>query len=194
MYILLRSTCVFMPNWWREETKSWKVLQNLPEWDHLGAVNNQARTAHIHKSTKHHSNCNALKVYYTNMNNSLLSKCDELSIISKDDDVIARNGEIPYPELLQIPGYNLFTNDLQEPGTRGACIYIRDNHKVCRYPHPAHDQFSDTVWITFKTKDTSTLIGCIYRSGTPETPRQRDKQLHAALRHSSEVTEWHMPL
>ena len=41
---------------------------------------------------------------------------------------------------------------------------------------------------TFNAKNTSNLIGCTYRSGTPEIARQKDKQLHAALRHSAEVT------
>ena len=70
-----------------------------------------------------------MKIYYTNVDNSLLSKYDELYTISKDYDVIAlteikpKNGKIPELELLQIPGYDLHTSDLMQENTRGTCIY-----------------------------------------------------------------------
>lgn len=104
------------------------------------------------------------------------------------NEIKPKNGNAPNLEILHIPGFDLFTNDLQRPDIRGTCIYIRTEYKACRYTHPSIDQFVDAVWITFNAKDTSNLIGCVYRSGTPETARQRDKQLHAALRHSSEAS------
>ena len=104
------------------------------------------------------------------------------------NEIKPKNGSAPNLEILQLPGFDLFTNDLQQSGTRGTCIYVRTEIMACQYNHPIIDQFADAVWITFNANGASNIIGCIYRSGTPETARQRYKQLHAALRHSAEVT------
>ena len=100
------------------------------------------------------------------------------------NEIKPKNGSVPNLEILQLPGFDLFTNDLQQSDTRSTCIYVRTEIRACQYNYPIIDQFADAVWITFNAKSTSNLIGCIYRSYTPETARQRDKQLHAALRHS----------
>ena len=94
-------------------------------------------------------------VYYTNADNSILSKYDELHAIAKDYDVVAlneikpKNGSALNLEILQLPGFDLFTNDLQQSDTRGTCIYVRTEIRACQYNHPIIDQFADAVWITF---------------------------------------------
>ena len=98
------------------------------------------------------------------------------------NEIKPKNGSAADLEILQITVFDLFTNDLHQSDSRGTCIYVRTEIKACQY-HPIIDQFADAVWITFNANNTSNLIGCV----TPETARQRDKQLHAALRHS-EVT------
>ena len=98
-------------------------LQNLPKRNHRDPVNTKAHTAHVHRNTALMRNSNArhaLRVYYTNVDNSLLSKYDELNAIAKDYDVIAlneikpKNGSVPNLEILQLPWFDLFTNDLQQ--------------------------------------------------------------------------------
>ena len=104
------------------------------------------------------------------------------------NEIKPKNGSVPNLEILQLPGFDLFTNDLQQSDTRGTCIYDRPEIRACQYNHQIIVQFADAVWVTFNANGISNLIGCIYRSGTPETARQRDKQLHAAPRHRAEVT------
>ena len=108
------------------------------------------------------------------------------------NEVKPKNGSVPNLEILRLPGFDLFTNDLQQSDTTGTCIYVRTEIRACQNNHPIIDQFADAMWITFNANGTSNLIGCIYRSGTHETARQRDKQLHVhkptRYRHSQQPT------
>lgn len=81
--------------------------------------------------------CSLVKLLYNNVDNSLLSKYDELRLRMYNDklDVVAlteikpKNGEIPDTGILEIEGYDMYLSELNAPFTRGVCIYV---HKRLR--------------------------------------------------------------
>ena len=75
-----------------------------------------------------------LKTIYTNSDNSLKSKLDELKavITLENPDIICiteikpKHGEIPDKQVLEIQEYELFINPAySEKDTRGVCIYCK---------------------------------------------------------------------
>lgn len=145
-----------------------------------------------------HTNVNSyLKCYYTNVDNSLLSKYDELCVITASEhfDVIflneikPKNGFIPDTKLLEIPGYSFHPGDIESPHTRGTCIYVNDKLKASIVTQVVSKGFNDCVWVHVTSSDYSSplLVGCIYRSGTSATAAKFDKELFATLLNASEL-------
>lgn len=137
---------------------------------------------------------------YTNVDNSLLGggKYDELKVImyEKQLEIVAlteikpKNGKIADKKLLEVPGYELYTNDLEEQETRGVCIYVHKSIKSVPVLIPGTNKFKDSVWIKLYEPGNdrkNTLIGCIYRSGTPSTAEKNDIDLHHTLRTAAEL-------
>jgi len=140
-------------------------------------------------NTKHH-------VIYANLDNSLLSKYEELCTLAHDQnlDVMAfteikpKKGSIPSTTILDIQGYTCYISDLDAENTRGVCIYVTDRLKSTQLTSPVTDNYKDAVWIKLiGTDNTNTLVGCIYRSGTPNTAKKYDPELHEALRYMSNL-------
>lgn len=130
---------------------------------------------------------NNLNVYYTNVDNSLLSKMEELQCIVSEFsyDIIAvnevkpKNGKIASKDTLKLDGYEFFSNDFDQGDTRGVCIYVKKHLSATQLtPNNSH-QFSDSVWVCVKDSSGSneSLFGCIYRSGTIATAKKYDKGL-----------------
>ena len=97
----------------------------------MGSKNCQSKTKT--KATRLITNiCDNVSVYYANVDNSLLSKMDELKALlsgtSYDiiclNEVKPKNGEIPSPQALNIKGYRLFYSDFYKVDTRGVCIQV----------------------------------------------------------------------
>ena len=132
-----------------------------------------------------------LSVYYANVDNSLLSKMDELKVLLSEtsydiiglNEVKPKHGETPSPEALAIQGYDLFYSDFNKVDTRGVCIYVKEHLNACQvYPSNSHC-FTDSVWvsITDSSNKDKCLIGCIYRSGTIATAKKYDPGLNQQL-------------
>jgi hypothetical protein len=144
----------------------------------------------VHNVNKH------LLMLYANVDNSLISKYEELCVLVNINkyDIIAlnevkpKNGVTPDLSMLALDGYTLYTSNFEEPCTRGVCIYVNNRLESTVVTLPG-DTYKDAVWVkTFdrKHKDT-TLVGCIYRSGTPATARRFDQQLNTTLTQASEL-------
>ena len=117
-------------------------------------------------------------VMYSNVDNSLLSKFDELRVIihtNKYDmitltEIKPTHGTLPDPESLQINGYTLYLGGLVNTNYRGVCCYVNDklSSKMILTPERY-------VWVRLMVDDQSTcLIGCVYRSGSPVIARTLD--------------------
>ena len=73
-------------------------------------------------------------VMYSNVDKSLLSKLDELQVLTHTNkyDIITlteikpKHGTLPDPESLQINGYTLYLGDLANTNSRGVCCYVND--------------------------------------------------------------------
>ena len=133
-----------------------------------------------------------LKVYYANVDNSLLSKFEELcSVVAETSyDIVAlnevkpKNGIISMTETLNLDGYDLFISNLSKKDTRGVCIYVKKHLKASQVTPNTSKKFNDFVWVRISEQSNSNnqvLIGCIYRSGTPETASKYDNALHEQL-------------
>ena len=136
-------------------------------------------------------------IYYTNADNSLLSKYAELTAVSTPFDILAiteikpKHGEQPSRELLEIPGYNSFFSKCDEPQTRGVCIYVKQGIHAEIYHDATTEQYKDAVWVQLLTSGIKTIIGCVYRSGSPAIAQAHDNKLQSVLKHISQLNFAH---
>ena len=103
------------------------------------------------------------------------------------NEIKPKNGRIYDIRALDIAGYNLYVSDLDEPNTRGVCIYVNSMFKsseVCIKNHSFKDV--KTVSITVARKK-SILIQCIYRSGTRQTAIANDDEMFKLLRNTAKL-------
>ena len=125
---------------------------------------------------------------HSNVDNSLLSKLDELRVLIHTNkyDIITlteikpKHGTLPDPESLQINGYTLYLGDLANTNSRGVCCYVNDklSSEIILTP----GQYKDYVWVRLMVDDQSTcLVGCVYRSGSPVIACNLDSKLHETL-------------
>ena len=134
------------------------------------------------------------------MDNSILSKLDELKIHIKenDPDIMAfteikpKNGKIPDESLLNLNGYNYHVNNLDDVTTRGCIIYVRERFESAVI-EVEQQRFKDAIWVSVKGSKAAEkiLVGCIYRSGTPTTAISNDDNLHTMMRKAAELTGYH---
>ena len=133
-------------------------------------------------------------VMYCNVDNSLLTKLDELRVLIHTNkyDIITlteikpKHGTLPDPESLQINGYTLYLGDLANTNSRGVCCYVNDklSSEIILTP----GQYKDSVWVRLMVDDQSTcLVGCVYRSGSPVIARTLDSKLHETLREMADL-------
>ena len=133
-------------------------------------------------------------VMYSNVDNSLLSKLDELRVLIHTNkyDIITlteikpMHGTLPDPESLQINGYTLYLGDLANTNSRCVCCYVNDklSSEIIHTP----GQYKDSAWVRLMVDDQSTcLVGCVYRSGSPVIARTLDSKLHETLREMADL-------
>ena len=130
-----------------------------------------------------------LKTLYTNVDNSLPSKIDELKarISLENPDLIClceikpKNGQLPSKEVLEIEGYDLqLSPSYQSETTRGVCIYTKHNLNAIHISNET--TFNDSVFITIPGKRNSNLlVGCIYRSGSHDKAVSLDPKMHSVI-------------
>ena len=99
-------------------------------------------------------------------------------------EIKPKSGTIPQKEMLQLDGYDLHINDAyNNPDTRGVAIYTKQSLNAVSLDTP-EIKFKDAAWINIpgKHKD-NLLVGCIYRSGTPEKAKRLDPDLHNMIKH-----------
>ena len=130
-----------------------------------------------------------LSLTYNNVDNSLLSKIDELRIHVnlEDPDIIIlneikpKNGKMPDLRNLQLSEYCMFTNDTEIKDTRGTCIYIKNKYQSAEVPIGNHN-FKDTNSVEIIGQNNiKILITVIYRSGSPEKAAANDEEMFRLL-------------
>ena len=131
-----------------------------------------------------------MKVYYSNVDNSIMSQYEELCILisHKNYDVISlseikpKNGRIPTEIDMYIPGYELITSNLSTADTRGVCMYIKENLNPRQVQPPTTIKYEDSVWASVTGNEGGNLLlGCIYRSGTPSKDIPKNEMLYQLL-------------
>ena len=97
-------------------------------------------------------------------------------------EVKPKHGTLPEQSTLNIPGYNMFTSDLDQPNSRGVVIYIKEQIQAKILQPTTGTIFYDAIWTSIKGAENATLLlGCIYRSGIFATAITRDIALHEAI-------------
>ena len=133
-----------------------------------------------------------VKFLYTNTDNSLSSKLDELKVRLTTDprDIICiteikpKIGTIPDETLLQINGYDLHVNKAyMDNDTRGTAIYTKKELTATVVENPISTEFKDAIWINIPGPgNDNLLVGCIHRSGSPNKAVPLDPKLHAMMK------------
>ena len=136
-----------------------------------------------------------LKALYTNTDNSLLSKLDEIKgeISTEKYDLICiteikpKAGNIPDKDLLKLTGYDLHVNTAYtDLDTRGVAIYTKQSLESTLITNDTTSKFKDSLWLQVPgPRNENLLVGCIYRSGSPAKAVQLDDDLHKMMIHMS---------
>ena len=142
---------------------------------------------------------NTLKVLYSNSDNSLRKKLDELKheVALEDPDLIfvtevkPKNGAPTPCEVLDLSSYTLFLNKAyNEDGTRGTAIYAKDYLSANLVENEIINKFKDSTWVEVHGNIGKILLGCIYRSGTHAKACSLDPVLHEAITHMSNLKDY----
>ena len=94
--------------------------------------------------------------------------------------------------MLHIDGYNHHINNIEDPSTRGCLIYVKEKFESTPVDLGQHG-FKDAIWVSVKgcKAKEKILIGCIYRSGTPNTAISNDENMYTMLNTASKLTGYH---
>ena len=148
-----------------------------------------------HRRPKQPVKTTNVKCIYTNTDNSLLKKLDELKgYLATDPIHIAavteakpKNGENPEKESLYIDGYDLFLNkSFYDNDTRGVVIYARHGLNATQIDIDMCETFKDCLWLKIPTTTEDILFGCIYRSGTKDKAIPLDDDLNMMIKNMSQ--------
>lgn len=159
---------------------------HIPGRGRRGSAGGRLDTETMHK----------IKLCYTNTDNSLLSKMNELLIRTKekDYDVIALNeikpkhGEMPDVKVLTIDGYTMHMNETESPETRGVCVYVKNKYKS-QIVKPKNMKYKDIVCVSIcGINNKKLLLACVYRSGTPNKALQYDEDLLNTIKEFSDYS------
>ena len=110
---------------------------------------------------------NNLKIMYTNTDNSLPSKLDELKgylatssfHIAAISEAKPKHGEIPDKECLSIDGYNLFlSKSFDDQDTRGVAVYAKQDINAVQIDIDMCNTFKDCLWLKVPTITEDFLI------------------------------------
>ena len=96
-------------------------------------------------------------------------------------EIKPKNGKIPDLKLLEIEGYTLHLSNIDAKDTRGVSIYVSNNYKSIQLS--VNQRYNDAVWVSIygDNDQQKILLGCVYRSGTPETAIKYDDNLNEML-------------
>ena len=128
---------------------------------------------------------------YTNSDNSLLKKLDELKgVLATEKIHLAaivetkpKNGETPPKECLNVKDYELFYSEHYfDNDTRGVVIYAHQDLNASIVKSEMCETFKDCLWLNIPTTTEDLLIGCIYRSGTREKAIHLDNDLNQMVK------------
>ena len=142
-----------------------------------------------------HKNNGKLRLWYANLDNSILSKIGEIKIkvteenpdIMMFNEIKPKNGKIYDIRTLQIDGYDLYINDIDNVSTRGVCIYINSAYKSSEVIVKDHN-FKDVVSVSVTiARKKNILVQCIYRSGTVKTAIANDPDMHELIRKTAKL-------
>ena len=135
-----------------------------------------------------------LKCIYTNTDNSLVNKLDELKgylatspfHIAAITEAKPKNGVNPEKEILAIDGYDLFLSKyFNSADTRGVVMYAKQGLNATQIDIDMCDKFKDCLWLKVPTTSEDILIGCVYRSGTREKAIALDDDLNNMIKDMS---------
>ena len=94
-----------------------------------------------------------------------------------------KNGELPPKESLEIEGFDLFmSKHYDDPDTRGVVVYVKSGLNASHLDIE-ECSFKDSIWLKIPTSDQDLLLGCIYRSGSPNKAIPLDDSLHKMIKH-----------
>ena len=137
---------------------------------------------------------------YTNSDNSLKSKSDELKseVTINEPDIICitevkpKNGDPTEEQILELDGYHLFVNHAyKDDDTRGVCLYIKEYLNSSLVTTDRANQFKDSLWVEVCGNNSELLlIGLIYRSGTPAKAIALDNSLHQVIKEFSAINKY----
>ena len=95
----------------------------------------------------------------------------------------AKNGAIPPKECLELNSYDLFLSPhYEDADTRGAVIYAKSSLNATMIDTEECKKFKDCVWIRVPSSGGDILVGCIYRSGSPNKAIPLDKELNLMIK------------
>ena len=112
------------------------------------------RQLHTTLSPNINNQTHKLRFYYANVDYSLLSKYDEITLLIANNkyDVLAfteikpKHDTLPKQSTLNIPGYDLFTSDLDHPNSRDVVIYIKEQFQAKVVQPTTGTIFYDAIW------------------------------------------------
>ena len=131
-----------------------------------------------------------LKLCYTNTDNSLLSKINELRLRAQQNnyDIIALNEikhkhvELPDTKVLSLDGYTMYVNETEAADTRGVCIYVSNKFKS-NIVKLEDVKYKDMLCVSVcGSNSRKLLLSCVYRSGSPDKAKEHDEDLLSAIR------------
>ena len=103
------------------------------------------------------------------------------------NEVKPKNGKIPDIRTLNIPGYNLYLNDIEDPDTRGVAVYINTLFKSSEINVQDH-KFKDVVTVSLNVgRKKNILLQCIYRSGTRSTALLNDEEMYKLINRTAKL-------
>ena len=97
------------------------------------------------------------------------------------NEIKPKNGKIYDLRTLNIEGYDLYVNNIDDALTRGVCIYVNSSYKSSEVIVKDH-KFKDVVSVSVTVaRRKNILVQCIYRSGTVKTATANDPDMHELI-------------
>ena len=94
-----------------------------------------------------------------------------------------KNGAIPPKECLELNNFELFLSPhYNDPETRGAVLYVKTSLNASIIESEDSKIFKDCVWVRIPSIGGDILVGCIYRSGSPNKAVPLDSDLNQMIR------------
>ena len=103
------------------------------------------------------------------------------------NEIKPKNGKIHDLRTLNIPGYNLYLNDIDDSNTRGVAVYVNSLFKSPELKVQDHT-FKDVVTVSLNiARKKNILLQCIYRSGTRTTAMSNDEEMYKLITRTAKL-------